>query len=380
VPTVNFNYRGRSVSSPSRPPQANPALEMYRGRPVQQPPPTQQPTFAQPRPGQGFTDFQRDYWAPDRPNVLLDMLSRDYHAPDRDAVLAQYRNMPDSQMWPHGKPGQQQQPSNTNSSFDWNRWDQLTSQYPGTVQGLSDLVGAHPELGVNIVGGSRGDIQLPGGDIWDVILAAGEGGRGWQRLQNPGSGGGGSAPGGDVMSAYQAQFNDPATQALERFLQQRFQQLQQPAYTGTEAEVLRTQALEPIERDRQAARNRALERVSQAGYLPSSGVALDLQNQVDAGYDRTRAQAQGQLAYNQIGEERDRQREAQALLTLLYDLPNRSLQQALAVLGMGPAPESVFNSAMGLYNVGQQQRNQGMQWWQQIGALLPYLSQGGDRR
>jgi hypothetical protein len=72
--------------------------------------------------------------------------------------------------------------------FSWDRWNELTSQYPGTVAGLEQLVREHPELGVQIVGGSRGDIQLPNGETWDVMLSAGEGGKGWTRFQDTGGG------------------------------------------------------------------------------------------------------------------------------------------------------------------------------------------------
>lgn len=200
---------------------------------------------------------------------------------------------------------------------------------------------------------------------------------------------------------------------LTKFLQERAGRLQGPAYTGTEQEILRTQQLDPMERDRQAARQRAMHNISARGFEPESGIAQELLNQVDRGFDEQRAQAQGQLGYRQIMEQRSREQEAQALLAqipqlqragasgdldflqaldaavnrpseaqmplsmLQYQIPQQALQQALAAMGMGPSQNDLFNQAMGLYGVQQQQRNQGLDWYQTLGAALPYLLGSG---
>lgn len=201
---------------------------------------------------------------------------------------------------------------------------------------------------------------------------------------------------------------------LVKYLQGRAQRLQGPAFTGPEMEVFRTQALDPIEADRGAAQQRAVERISRGGYLPTSGVAIDLQNQVDQPFDRARNTAQNELAYQTIAQKQSNEREAQGLLgmipqlqsasmtgdfeflqaldqamnnpmqqglplsSLIYDLPNQAQQQALAVLnGTGYNPSSMFNSALGLANYQTGQQNRGIPWYQQLGSLLPFLLGGG---
>lgn len=204
-----------------------------------------------------------------------------------------------------------------------------------------------------------------------------------------------------------------ATDRLIAALQGRAQTLQGPVYAGPQQEVLRTQALDPIEHDRAAAQKRALERISMQGYLPSSGIAADLQNQVDQPFDRARAQAQNLIAAQTIQQGNANQDEALQLLglvpqaqragmtgdlsflqalntavnqpmqtglplsSLIYDLPNQAMQQALATLGMGGSnPSNVFQSAVQLAQQQGLAQTQGVQWYQQLGALLPYLLGG----
>ena len=274
---------------------------------------------------------------------------------------------------------------------------------------------------------------------------AGAGGPG----AGPGSGGPGPADPGTFRSSYTAQFDDPSTRQYEDLLQhqmgaleaqrgvqgqanvglrgqqteaqaatdrllaflgQRAGELRQPAYTGAEQEILRTQMLEPIERDRQAAQKRALEyNVGGRGFEPTSGIAIQLLNDIDAGYDRQRAEAQGDLAYRQVGERRSREQEAQSLLGLipqlrrgaagadlqfgedlnasvnrprdqmlglsqmLYRLPASAQADALAAMGMGPGADQLMQQAWQMYQAQLGQQQQGLGYYQMLGSLLPYL-------
>ena len=168
-----------------------------------------------------------------------------------------------------------------------------------------------------------------------------------------GEGGGGAGNPRALTSSYMAGFNDPSTRYMEQYykaqlgafeaqraqqeqanaalkarmpeiqaatdrliqyLTSRATQLQGAPYTGAEAEILRTQALDPIENDRQASKKRALENIGARGLTPESGISQELLNRVDAGYDRSRAGAQNELAYRTINEKRSREQEAQQLL------------------------------------------------------------------
>lgn len=273
---------------------------------------------------------------------------------------------------------------------------------------------------------------------------------GHQTSSYPGSGGGPGDP-GSIQSSYTAQFSDPSThqfenylttqmQALEAqrakqvnantglqgqmnqsgdsakalvdYLTQRAGDLQKPAYTGTEQEILRTQALDPIERDRTAANQRALNNIGSRGFDPTSGIAQQLIGDVNQGYDQQRAAAQGDLAYKQINEQRSRAQEAQSLLAMipqvqsgnaqqqlqfmqaldaainkpreqgmalsqsLYRLPAQAQNDALAAMGMGPTGDQLFGQAMSMYQAQNQQQQQGAGYYQMLGQLLPYLLGG----
>ena len=123
---------------------------------------------------------------------------------------------------------------------------------------------------------------------------------------------------------------DPAAAEVERllgFLGQRATKLQGPAYTGTEQEVLRTQLLDPIERDRQAARKRALQTISSRGYEFDSGVAQQLLLEVDRAFNEQRTSAQGALSQRQIEEQRSREQEAQTILDYLPQVKRGQAEQ-----------------------------------------------------
>lgn len=246
-----------------------------------------------------------------------------------------------------------------------------------TPADLKAFLAARPDIatGVEIVGSHGGNIRLPNRRLIDVIIGAGLGGTGaWWNPIDETTGAPPPAVSAPALSSYEAQFDDPSTKLLEQYLLYNLGRLQETPYTGREAEVLRTRALEPIEQDRQAARQRALARISQAGYLPTSGVAQELLNQLETGYDVSRAQSQNQLAYQQIAEERAREQEALSLVSLLQQLPTMAQQQALAAVGLAPSPESMVNQLLQLYQIGQQQRQQNLAFWQGLLQMAPFLA------
>jgi hypothetical protein len=239
-------------------------------------------------------------------------------------------------------------------------------------------------------------------------------------------------------SAYQGVFNDPLTKQYEQLLQsqlglyqqqqaamqqqaqeaaqrraataeavkrlteyanQRVAKLQGPAYTGSEQEVLRTQLLDPLERDRTAARQRALQQIGGRGFDPSSGIAQQLLQDVDRAFDEQRTRAQGTIASRQIDEQRSREQEAQQLLQylaqlpdatargdldfvnymqglinqpgtqalttgqILADIPTQRLNDALATMGVAPSMSGASNSAVQLLQQLQNQRYMQQRQW-----------------
>lgn len=115
---------------------------------------------------------------------------------------------------------------------------------------------------------------------------------------------------------------EAAGKNLEGYVNERVTKLKGPAYTGTEQEVLRTQYLDPLERDRTAAQQRALQSISSRGMDPSSGVAQQLLLDVNRAFDEQRTRGQGAIATRQIEEQRSREQEAQQLLQYLTMLPD----------------------------------------------------------
>lgn len=221
--------------------------------------------------------------------------------------------------------------------------------------------------------------------------------------------------------------SNPALERLNQFLDQQFSELSQtPGYSPEELAIMRTQMLEPIERDRAAGRNRVLERTAARGMLPSSGLnEQDLQMLVDRPAEERRVAAQRDLAINaidqrrndlnqamQVGqvagmqipewqrqqyqrdltnmlnlgrlggieipglmrdEDRQRRNEALQLASLGYELPGRALQESLAVINGSPGPDSLFNQAVQLENAQRYQQQLNQNRWLQIAQLIAGL-------
>jgi len=220
------------------------------------------------------------------------------------------------------------------------------------------------------------------------------------------------------LTAPPSQFDDPYTNLLERIASQQLKALEQPqtnpqldrllnhlhqqfdtlatspGFSPEELAVLRTQALEPIERDRAAGTQRIAERTAARNMLPSSGLhELDLRDvdrdaeqrraavQRDLGIaaidrrraDRNQALQVGQLAGIQIpqiqrDEDTRRRNEALSIASLLYDLPGRALAENMSVINGTPGPETLFGQSVQLMQANQQARQANAQMWAQLFA------------
>lgn len=150
------------------------------------------------------------------------------------------------------------------------------------------------------------------------------------------------------------------------YVNDRATKLQGPAYTGTEQEILRTQALDPIESDRQAALKRALDNIGARGFDPTSGIAQDLLRQVNASFDKERNANQNDLAYKQINEQRSREQEAQQLLQYIPQAQDAAargdleflqmLNQAVNQLGAGAVTGAAQSASLGAQTRAEEQQ------------------------
>lgn len=201
------------------------------------------------------------------------------------------------------------------------------------------------------------------------------------------------------------QFSDPWNGQLEKILAGQLQQNQAPAanspqamlanylrqqfeinangtgYTPEEWAILQTQALEPIEAQRQTAQQRALERTSSRGMLPSSGLLQGEQANNDRYYDRLRTVANRDLAVSGINRLQDQRTRALGLVqslagqqqgldsqaiqlaTLLRQLPIDSQNQALAVINGTGMPSNLMGQVQSLLSLSNQQSTQNQNAW-----------------
>ena len=239
-------------------------------------------------------------------------------------------------------------------------------------------------------------------------------------INRPPTGAGGAVGGTGAGGTFGAglhypgfQFNDPYTNLLEQisknqitsltgpnpqrqqlmdFLNKQFADLStSQGYTPDELAVLRTQAMEPIEAQRQAAQQRELYRTSRAGYLPTSGITLDQQRQIDTSSDQARTAAQRDLAINAINQQNAKRQQAIGIGTQALQLPQQQNAEALRVAqGLYQLPRNAMQDALGVinpsnplgaispliqlqqnaYNQQLQNQNQQADYWNQIGGWL----------
>ena len=286
----------------------------------------------------------------------------------------------------------------------------LTGGKPPSPQSLKAMEPMLNQYGIKLgplnARGFTDGIILPNGQFIDVITAATEsGGTGWSWQ----TGGGGTVSGGtnQGVNLPGSQYNDPYTklyeelvrarisalqggtdpgyQQLMQYMQQRFQDLQGPGRTGAENEVIRTQALDPIENDRQAARKRTMERMAAAGHTMESGVMQMALAEVDKAFDGMRATSQNTMATDELDRREGRNQRAESLASSIYaipaardreaigygeslaDLGPQRLQLAMQAAGMGGNPQSMFNSLMQMAQLNQtsallDQQNSGRYW------------------
>lgn len=261
--------------------------------------------------------------------------------------------------------------TNTQDGGDLQQWIMSLLGGNSSPQALAALEQQLAARGVKLqkdsAGNVRGRLYLPDGRTVDLTNGWGQP---WTWIDRGKGGGPGHGGPGD-------QYNDPYTQWLEQMIKQRignlgpvndpnrdalmeayrqriaqlqnaaepnYQKLVErlnarikdlgtPGYTGAEGEAIRTGALDPIERDRQAARKRALERISAMGYTPESGVAQQLLQEIDREFDAMRASTQTALTTNDIQRRESRASRADSMQSALYDISEARSQEALDVFG-----------------------------------------------
>lgn len=188
--------------------------------------------------------------------------------------------------------------------------------------------------------------------------------------------------------------SNPGLDQLMQFLTKQFQDLStNPGYNPAEQAMLNTQAFEPIEANRQASKQRAVERAAARGIGQSSGVhELDLRD-IERAADQARTVAGRDLAIAGLDRRdqdlsraldlgqmlgltipRQQRSEEIALGNLLYQMPRTAMQDALSVINGSPSSGDAFSQAIRLLEqqYAQQGRNdaQNAALYSQIGSIL----------
>lgn len=266
-------------------------------------------------------------------------------------------------------------------------YEQNTGRDPGEF-----LSAAEERLRRRAAPGPGSDTNIPGGTTTTTTT----------------TGGGGGNPLGYAPN----QFTDPYTRQLEEiakaqmaslqgrnaqmeklmsFLDQEFERISNApgGWTPDELAMLRTQAIEPITAQRDAAMQRIALRAGQRGLLPTSGVvqseqgdteraALALQAQANRdialqGVARQRQNLQDALNLGQLAVALPDQRNAQALniAQMLYQLPRNAMTDAMTVINASSPTAGLAP----LLNLMQMQQNQGNTNAQNSAALWALLGQ-----
>lgn len=234
-----------------------------------------------------------------------------------------------------------------------------------------------------------------------------------QPQQGPPAGGGGSAPsGGGIFSdpatarwegavntsanrLFQPQAN-PDFQPYVEYMRKYLAQLQQPGYTPAQQDLIQTQSLEPMEQQRQAAREQVRQRF--AGRGVEGGVVEKAMQDVDRQFNQMRTRTQAGFATNQIAYDQARQQQAAQVaaslsqaqqaaatndegrmmqaLALLFQIPQYAdTRLSLANSVMQPLNPASLLQALGGINASNQGQNnfnaqQNQFFWSQLGQLL----------
>jgi hypothetical protein len=232
--------------------------------------------------------------------------------------------------------------------------------------------------GKNGSGGGKGVFDDPATKEWEAALRA-------------------------IVARLNQPYDNPDLNPLLDYLRQYATKLQGPAYTPQQMDTLQTQALDPLTSQRDAMRQQILQRASQRGLDPSSGIVQDEINQLDRALSQTRSQRQGQFAANAVDLDRQNQQmsgqvlaqiaalqeqnfsgnENRALqaLQLLSQIPqyaDKRLQLALQSMGgQQTNPASLLSVLSSFQRQGMDQQTQDSQFWAQIGqALMKLFSHG----
>lgn len=198
-----------------------------------------------------------------------------------------------------------------------------------------------------------------------------------------------------IQSLMQPQQN-PEMDSLLAYMQQYFQQLQKPVYSDSQRDLINTQTLDPMERQRQARKQQVIQHMASRGMGPGDGPTIQALQDVDRQFDQMRTGKQADFSINEINMGRENQSRAvdvgsaaaglrngmfqqqdqRANSALGYarqipDMAQQRLQTAIGLLNQGQINPAQLMGVLNQFNqTGNQQHQQDSQYWQSIIAAM----------
>jgi hypothetical protein len=169
----------------------------------------------------------------------------------------------------------------------------------------------------------------------------------WGSIDNGGGGGGGGGsnlpwqspnayPGGSIfddpattdfmkllmsrVNALNQPYTPPSLAPLTDYLKSYFQRLQGPAYTPQQLDLLQTQSLDPLSRERDSYRQRILDNASRRGLDPQSGIVQKMLSDADNQFEQIRTKTQAGFAAKAVDLDRINAQQAASVGQLLANI------------------------------------------------------------
>jgi hypothetical protein len=301
----------------------------------------------------------------------------------------------------------------TQSAADWIKAYQAA--HP-VSEGISPITAAMKAAGYNVspymygATPSGNELSLDG-QKYKILGAENSPGAYWYSAgQNDGGGGGGTNPFDDpatkpyidqlmrrIQQLETPQAN-PQMDALQTYLKKYFEQLQGPTYTPQQQDTIHTQALDPLQRQRQQELKQVAQTMASRGITPGSGPYLQAERDINQKFDSLGAQTQGGLALNEINQGRQdaskavdvgsanasltngqflqqdaRANQAVSLGRQVPDLAAQRMQTAIQMLNgsnQDKSNASLLSALQGFQHNDQTQNTADSQYWSNLIALL----------
>lgn len=158
----------------------------------------------------------------------------------------------------------------------------------------------------------------------------------------------------------QTPYNNPGFQPAIDQLTQYLQKLNGPAYTPDQMGVMQTQALDPLEHQRTAAKQQIVQRMASHGIGPGSGILEKALEDADQQFSQLRTKTQAGFATNAIGQSNQNAGIAAQVAPLIAQMYQgqfnaQDQRNQMATQLAGTVPMAAWERLMGANGMMQQQ-------------------------